>query len=92
LFIGEGNGLEELLFAWQDCFEQEIDELTLEEYLKVEQGQMVEIGRNQKGQNVYWISVGQSKKICLQAWADLWDMLGDSILNWELVELNEGRE
>jgi hypothetical protein len=86
LYIGEGQGLTELESAWYNVFQNKISKEDREFYSRQDKGIIFEIGQNSDRQTVYWVAVGKSKEICKQSWADLWDLLDDSIVNWDLVE------
>ncbi|WP_025028866.1 hypothetical protein [Caldalkalibacillus mannanilyticus] len=93
LYIGEGTGLGELQAAWLECYRTQLDQETERSFQNQEKGLFIKIGENEQKQEVYWIAVGRSKEICLQAWADVWPLVDDSILNWEIVHpLHEGLE
>jgi hypothetical protein len=85
IYLGEGKGKLELERAWLDVYQHEIDKGELHRYLAFPKGQISYIGQKNDTE-VYWVALGKSKQICKQAWADLWPILGDCIVTWEMIE------
>lgn len=100
LYVGDGAGRSALEKALQEATrytvqytDQPTQKDSVDEHVSIKQellkkslGEIVEIGTNEKGQKIYWVAVGESKNICLQAWADFWDILDDCIVNWDIIE------
>lgn len=84
--MGEGNGVISLKKAWVEVFDRDISNNIIEEWIQRPKGELILIGENEKKQQVYWVAVGKSKSICKQAWVDFWTLLGDCIVNWDLIE------
>jgi hypothetical protein len=85
IYLGEGQGKRELERAWFDVFQGQMEEEDLQRFLSSPKGQIAYIG--QKNDTlVYWVALGKSKRICKQAWVDLWPVLGDCIVSWDMIE------
>lgn len=88
LYLGQGNGERELKQAWLDVYKQSIANKELQFFLNQPKGTILPIRSGNKEQTVYWVAIGKSKSICKQAWADFWPLLGDSILQWDIMEID----
>jgi hypothetical protein len=86
VFVGVGSGAIELKKAWFEVFGRDINDEEIEYWLEKPKGKLLLIGENVKGQQIYWVAVGRSKSICIQAWSDFWPLLDDCIVNWEIIE------
>lgn len=89
IYLGEGQGLRELKRAWFDVFHRQMEEEEVQRFLTFPKGQVSYIGKN-NDTSIYWVALGKSKQICKQAWVDLWPLLGESIVSWEMIESEEG--
>jgi hypothetical protein len=85
IYLGEEQGKQELERAWLEVFQHKIEEEELLRYLAFPKGQISYIG-HKNDTVVYWVALGKSKQICKQAWADLWPIIGECIVSWEIVE------
>lgn len=88
LYLGEGKGEEALQKAWLEVHDSILDEQESAFYLSQPLGEIYHLGENQNHQRIYWLATSQSKQICKQGLADLWALLGDTIANWEIVEVS----
>lgn len=52
-------------------------------------GRIVYVGRNAKGQSVYWTTVGRSRRVLENVWISVWALYGQTLANWEILDVDE---